>query len=139
MNKFIYYLSMTSIVVAGILILYVFYLTFYPFQIVTLNQFSTDKAVYFPGEDVELTLDFEKHHNFKSEVNFYVANGMTYPLTTTGAQRKVGMTKTKVVKHIPPELHPGTYRIYVDIAYRPISIRPEIIYTWSTNEFVVTQ
>lgn len=138
-SKILYILSTMVLISAFLLVLSGFVILFYPFNPVTFNTdpFIIDKVVYEPGDMLYYELDFTKHMDIKPRIEYFLTDGVVYPLSKIGLSRPVGKQVRKLSLQIPEGLPPGRYRVQIDFDY-PIYFR-HIFRTWQSEEFYVTK
>lgn len=139
MNKSIYYFSMAVILLAIVLIGYIFYLAFYPFKPVTLNKepFKVYTKSVKPGDYVQYELDFTKNSNIKPEITYYLVDGSITELKPTGGvNRPIGRQVREAEILIPLATKPNNYYLQIDLVYKvsPLQTR---YYSWSSEQFEV--
>lgn len=139
MNKSIYYFSMAVILLAIVLIGYIFYLAFYPFKPVTLNKepFKVYTKYVKPGDYLQYELDFTKKNNIKPEITYYLVDGSITELKPTGGvNRPIGRQVREAEILIPLATKPNNYYLQIDLVYKvsPLQTR---YYSWSSEQFEV--
>ena len=113
------------------------YYSFYPFKIVTLNHFRVDKEEYCRGEYVQIDIDFTKYRNVKSEINWYIVDGIVFKLESPGITRPTGDNKLKRIKQIPHSILPGEYSLRVQATYYIHPLREPVVVEWDSPRFKV--
>jgi hypothetical protein len=129
----------TAFVVIGVFG-YVFYLLVYPFNVVTLQEFSVPARVV-QGEPIPYTLRFDKHLNYKPTTRYYVTHPNHQPLEiiTSSVNRPTKEQTVNLALSVPASLPVECgYKLQVDLEYSVIFSRT-IPYTWESNDFCITQ
>lgn len=138
-QRLIYRLGMVSITAALGLISYLYYLAFWPIQVVTLNEpMKVIETHVHPGEDVTINLNFTKHKDITPTIKWSLVDGQYYPLLTANRTAPTGNSNTLTTKQIPTDAKPGTYHVEVRIDYEITSFRT-ISYTWVSNDFEIVE
>lgn len=136
--KILNYLSFLTLILGFIFIIYAFYLSFYPFEAITLNDFQVTNSEVKKGEFITYKLDFIKHLNIKPEISYYLVDGAVYPLVEGGINRPVGQSTPILEKKIPETINTGKYRLRIELEY-PITSWRSLYYSWTSNEFIVKE
>lgn len=131
-------MSMTTITLAGIMLLYFLYLSLWPINVVKLNNspLEVNAKQYNPGDTVIIKVDFIKLKDYKPSVKYYLlCNGYNELLTQDGVNRPVQRNIVTVYKIIPREIKPTTNcYIQIDLSYEITPFR-FINYSWQTKQF----
>ena len=138
MKKISFYFSMIVILLANLLLLYVFYLAFYPFIPVELNKdpFVVVNKKVVAGENVQIILDFTKNMDVKPEITYYLVDGSVVELRRAGISRPVGRQITMAELKIPKGTASNTYHLQVDLIYK-VNLFQTKYYSWESQEFNV--
>jgi hypothetical protein len=129
--------AITAVIIIAFLS-YLFYLLNYPFDVVSLKQFTVPHDVY-QGDPIPYTLTFDKHLNYKPSIRYYVIGDRQSPLEiiTSSVNRDTKLQTVKLALVVPPDLPVSCgYRIQIDVDYQIIFGR-DIPYHWTSNEFCI--
>lgn len=137
MRKLINLVSYLTIILAMGLVVYAYYLSFYPFKVVQLNSFTvTTTEPIYRGGYIEYNLDFDKLLPIKPRVTYFLVDGIIVELEGTGINQVVGEQKVTRSRRIPETVNPGVYKFRIELEY-PVAPWRTINYTWISNEFTV--
>jgi hypothetical protein len=131
----------TTLIILGILlglVVYSFYLLFYPVKTIEFKQqplIVLDKEIQ-KGEDLQYVSEYCKYIDKPAWVSRYFIDGLVFTLDPITTDMPIGC-HTKIVSiKIPETLPKGTYSFKVVATYTINPLRSETI-TWQTEEFNV--
>lgn len=136
MKKIFNAIAYVTLIFTAILVTHALYLTYYPFQVVTLYKFLTTKNVVNRGEMLPFVLEFKKSNDFRGEIKYYLVDGIIVRLEDGGTKRNIGEHEVRNEKIIPTTILPGVYKFRIELLYNITPWR-DILYTWESNEFTV--
>lgn len=134
-HKLFYYSSLCTIIIAGLLIGYILYLSFIPLSVVKLKQFTVLDDVK-AGEYIQYKLEFEKLRNITPKVSYFLVDGIVIELTGGSITRPTGVQSVTSQRYIPIQVPKGTYKMRIELAY-PLLPWRTITHVWESNSFEV--
>jgi hypothetical protein len=131
-------ISMTyfTLVLTSSFILYLFYLSFWPFNIVTLHEFTTVEKTIKRGEDLHYNLKFTKYVDAPSNIKYFLVDGVVLRLEADSTYRQTGSHSAYISRKIPTTINGGRYKLRIEIMYEIAPWR-HITYTWESNDFLI--
>ncbi len=138
-DKLKYYLSMTVIILAMLLLISVFIFAFFPYEPVKLNKspFKVITKQVKAGGNLVYTLDFDKKMNIKPEIYYYLIDGTVVRLNTgSAANRPLGDQIRTLDIEIPKNTRPNHYFLQIDLVYKINALQTKY-YSWVSEEFEV--
>lgn len=124
----------TLILTSGF-IMYLFYMTFWPFEVVKLHRLDADKTATVGGQ-LNYMLDFEKKHDYKAKITYFLIDGFVQELAQPASALPVGQYTIERAIIIPKSTNKGIHQLRINIDYEIVPWR-HILYTWDSNEFAV--
>lgn len=122
------------------LLLYCYYLAFFPFNPVTLGHFKVISHEIKPGEYLEYQLEFTKNMDIKPQVTYYIIDGSIVQLNIGGgASRPLGHQVRNQEILIPLSIRPDmSYLLQIDLVYK-VNIFQTKYYSWRSEKFQVVE
>lgn len=136
MSNFFKNLSYITITLSAILLFYLIYLTFYPFQIVKLHRFNIVTPVVKRGELLTYELDFKKIKPFKADIQYYFVDGIIVKLEPAGIVKATGEHEVIQSRVVPTTVVPGIYKFRIELEYKITAWRT-ISYVWESGPFEI--
>jgi hypothetical protein len=136
MKKFFICLSYITLILTAILLSYLIYLSFYPFQIVKLHRFTIVTPVVKRGELLTYELDFIKQRAFRADIRYYFVDGIIVQLEPSGIKRPVGEQEISQSRVVPTTIVPGVYKLRIELDYKITAWRT-VSYVWESDTFKV--
>jgi len=137
-NKFLYSLSILTIASAAILMAYLYYLAFWPFNVVTVDRVSkvlTPKVKI--GGYVYITTKYCKHMDIAATVHTSFVNGVVISLPDQTSNVPLGCHTIARKFYVPPEILPGVYHLNRDFVYKINFFQTQTAHTTTENFEVV--
>lgn len=143
-----YYAMQFILLFAIVFIAYCSYLTFYPFNVIQINNSKSlpiDKNVYKPGEKIYITFDYEKFMDIPPEVKKEIICSKTSPRILPEPRRlppgkHTGDGAVKIDHTIPLDaITDSGCNIYIWLAYEPNSLHEPIRMLLKTQSFNITK
>jgi len=140
MKKIMYHLGMISIAIAFFLLTYYMYLSFYPIEVVRLNEpIITKEQQVSPGDLLTVPLNFTKLRDIPaSDIQWSLVDGIFYAIPSGKVYREGGDHEILRQIEIPKVVAPGTYHAEISIKYQITPLRT-ITYLWKSNQFEVVE
>lgn len=138
MNNWFYRVGIFTLGMAFVVLVYIFIVALYPFEVVTLleNPISATPKKVYAGQNIEMTMRFEKHMNIKPSISYYLVDGEVILIKSESINRPLGYNERSQIIKIPKGVAQGKYYIQIDLTY-PITSFRNIYYSWVTEEFEV--
>lgn len=124
----------TLILTSGV-IAWLFYITFWPFQVVKLHRFETEKTATQGGQ-LNYTLDFEKKYDYKAHITYFLVDGFVQQLEYPASSLTMGQYTFDRAIAIPKSTSRGNHKLRINIDYEIVPWR-HILYTWDSEPFAV--
>lgn len=138
-NKFFYSLSVATIASAALLMGYLYYLAFWPFNVVNVDRISkvlTPKVKV--GEYVHIKTNYCKYMDLIATIHVSFVNGVVISLPEQTSNVPLGCHEIERKFRVPPEILPGTYRIDRDFFYKINFFQTQIVHN-TTETFEVVE
>ena len=97
--------------------------TVYPYETVTINDFSLIQHEYYPGEDFVINWDVCAHRDMSIDYSYVVVNGVADTIATRSQEIQKGCSNHQNVRLPVPNLVPGEYHLEYQVSYNVTPIR----------------
>lgn len=133
MNKIFFYISMTTIISAGVFLLIILFWLLYPYKTIEFNKpvAEVETKEVERGDYLIYILDYCKYTDVEAEISRSFVDGLVY-LTPDGiADQEKGCGTARIQIYIPKSMPVGEYQIKQIRHYQLNPIREEtaIYYT----------
>lgn len=138
MNKTYFYISITTIISAGVLLLLILYWLLYPYKTIEFKQplAQVETKEVARGDYLVYILDYCKYTDVEAEINRSFVDGLIY-LTPDGiADQPKGCGTARIQIYIPKSMPVGEYKIKQTRHYQLNPIRNESV-IYYTEKFKV--
>lgn len=142
MKKLLYYLSVVTLLAGVGLLVYLFYLLFYPFTPLVVHSFIVTSKTVKPGEPIYYKVDFCRNTDIASIAYRSLVStsnrGYTIALPIVSGNTKVGCRVSTNFLQIPLGTPLGTYYLQGDTTF-PVNYFRTIRVHYKTNVFEVVK
>lgn len=138
-NRIFYTLSLITLLAAAVLMGYLYYLAFWPFNVVDINKVSqvlTPKVRV--GEYVHIKTHYCKYMDIAASVHSAYVNGIVISLPEQTSNVPLGCHDIERKFYIQPEILPGTYRLNRDFFYKINFFQNQVVHS-TTEPFEVIE
>jgi hypothetical protein len=144
MKKPLYIAAMSSLLLASILLVYVFYLLFYPFKVIDYyNQpfpVTRSSKAYAPGEVVEVMINYCRYIDTPALVNKRLIDHVDIPLPSHTGTFGMGCHEIISANTVIPEyVPPGQYYIDYTVEFKINALRTVTVETRTEPFYVVSR
>lgn len=136
MKKYLHILSFITLTLTTLLMAYVLYSYFWPFNIIDIKSTKILTPIIYRGELLKYELDYCKYKDISGISSRAFINGLIYTMPTVKTNLKIGCNKKIMVIIIPIELPVGKYALRIIYEYKINSLKT-IIGEHMTNQFEV--
>lgn len=124
---------------AIVIVLYFFYLLFYPFNPLTINSVKIDSGSVVVGDSILYTINSCKHTNITPIVYRKITStNVAESLMTSNGVLSSGCSIKTVPILIPKATPTGSYTLHTEVVYQVNAVR-DIHVFWQVGPFQVTQ
>jgi len=137
MNKFLYHLSIFTLLLTAGFICLIFYWLLYPYNPIEFKEISLGKTEYKAGDNLDIYIDYCKYTNLPAETTVQYIDGIifTQPPFVSNTPKKCGKVVTADVV-IPTALVPGDYNFRQTMTYQVNPIR-QVSVVFETPKFEI--
>ena len=140
-HKILFRISYIIIITACLLIIYIMYLMFCPYNIIDVKDSQSmkvsDKEIT-AGSTISHYMYYCKYKDYSAEVTYQIIDGVIFHLPTRISNTPVGCKKVWVPIKLPEILPPGEYYISAVAKYKVNPVR-EITKTFKTETFKIIE
>ena len=134
--KALTYLGLGVVITAWLLLIFIGYEMFYPFNPLEVNEFRIINHTYYQGGELLYFSSYCKYMPMSAKVMTSYNDGVIYPMESYRTNMNVGCGNVTNTIKIPQNLPAGKYTIYRTYEYRINGLR-SIQVSVRSNEFEV--
>jgi hypothetical protein len=139
-NKILYYLSVTTIILAAVMIGYVLFYSLYPFQTVDYSNspfpILNENKIVRAGEEIKYEVKYCRYTDLVTHATRSLENDRIYTFQNIDVKSPEGCHTSITGVLIPKDITPGTYKLVSTLTWNINAFRA-VVKQVETEEFIV--